>query len=200
MMATARTNITDRAQRYRAQNAIEQEEKICVFCGSKGDVMVGHINGDESDGDPANLAYTCRPCNVSIGIFMARNGFGRRTAQYNPKDFGAQKRDAYKRVLLDKKLEGSLQASVAREYLDRGETKATRARDVDFRQARLFNPARSLGQWVVAVTSMKGSGPMKLADAVEMVRSTSPAKRSEFAREIWRLRRSHGTDKTGVPF
>jgi hypothetical protein len=198
-----RENITDRAQRYRAQNAIEQEDRICVFCGSTGDVMVGHINGNESDGDPANLAYTCRPCNVSIGIFMARNGFGRRTVQFNPKDFGAQKRDAYKRVLLDKNLQGSLLASVAKQYLERGETKPTRARDLNFRQGSLFNPAggaRSLGQWVVAVTSMKGSGPIKLADAVEIVRATSPEKRSQYAREIWRLRRSHGTDKTGVPF
>jgi len=174
-----------------------------VFCGSTGDVMVGHINGDESDGEPANLAFTCRPCNVSIGIFMARNGFGRRTVQFNPKDFGPQKRDAYKRVLLAKSLQGSLQQAVARDYLGRGETKPVRAKDLNFRQGSLFNPAggaRSLAQWVTAVTSMRGSGPIKLADAVEIVRATSPAQRSEFAREIWRLRRAHGTDKTGVPF
>jgi len=146
-MATATVNITDRAKRYRAQNAIEQPDRICVFCGDPKNPMVGHVNGDESDGEPANLVFTCRSCNASIGIFMARAGFGKRTAQYNPQ-----------------------------------------------------GGARSLGQWIIAVTSMKGAGPMKLADAVEMVRSTSPAKRSEYARQIWRTRRSRGTDKTGVPF
>jgi hypothetical protein len=146
-MATATVNITDRAKRYRAQNAIEQPDRICVFCGDPKKPMVGHVNGNESDGTPENLVFTCRSCNASIGIFMARAGFGKRTAQYNP-----------------------------------------------------AGGARSLGQWIVAVTSMKGAGPMKLGDAVEMVRSTSPSKRSEYAREIWRLRRKHGTDKTGVPF
>jgi len=146
-MATAAVNITDRAKRYRAQNAIEQEDRICVFCGAQSGLMVGHVNGNESDGEPANLVYTCRSCNASIGIFMARAGFGKRTTQYNP--------------------EGG---------------------------------ARSVGQWLVAVTSMKGAGPMKLADAVAMVRATSPAKRSEYARDIWRTRRRRGTDKVGVPF
>jgi hypothetical protein len=147
-MATAIVNITDRAKRYRAQDAIKQRDRICVFCSSLArPLMVGHVNGNESDGEPANLVFTCRSCNATIGIFMARAGFGKRTAQYNP-DGGA----------------------------------------------------RSVGQWIMAVTSMKSAGPMKLADAVEMVRATSPAKRSEYAREIWRTRRAHGTDKTGVPF
>jgi hypothetical protein len=42
---------------------------------------------------------------------------------------------------------------------------------------------------------MKGeSAAMAVADAVAMIRATSPAKRSEFARQIWALRREHGTD------
>jgi hypothetical protein len=118
-----------------------------VFCGERKNLLIGHVNGDESDGSPQNLAYTCRPCNTVIGIFMARAGYGKRTAQYNP-----------------------------------------------------AGGAQSVGAWMAAVMSIKGQGPMSLASAVDMIRATSPAKRSEFAREIWRTRRSHGTDKTRVPF
>ncbi len=144
-----------------------------MFCGAQGNVMVGHINGDEADGELANLVFTCRSCNATIGLFMARAGFGRRTVQDNPVSFPVQLA-----------ISSGLKAALVPRVNDAG-----------------AGGARNLRQWVIAVTSMKGSGPMKLADAVEMVRATSPAKRSEYAREIWRLRRAHGTDKgMGVPF
>ena len=64
-----------------------------------------------------------------------------------------------------------------------------------------YNPsggARSLGQWLTAVLSMKGeSGAMPVDTAVEMIRATPQSRRSEFAREIWQRRREHGTD---MPF
>jgi len=68
-----------------------------------------------------------------------------------------------------------------------------------------FNPAdhegaRSLAQWVTAVMSLRGAGPMSLQSAVDLVSATPPARRSRFGKEIWRLRRQHGTDKTGIPF
>jgi hypothetical protein len=48
--------------------------------------------------------------------------------------------------------------------------------------------------------SMKGeSDAMTVPAAVEMIRATPPEKRSQFAGEIWRRRREHGTDKL-VPF
>jgi hypothetical protein len=57
-----------------------------------------------------------------------------------------------------------------------------------------------LGQWLTAVTSMKGeSTDMTVSAAVEMIHATPPAKRSEFAKEIWRRRRDRGTDRS-VPF
>jgi hypothetical protein len=57
-----------------------------------------------------------------------------------------------------------------------------------------FNPAsqgaESLSQWVTAVMSMKGeSGAMSVEAAVEMVHATDPERRSQFAHEIWRMRR-----------
>jgi hypothetical protein len=60
---------------------------------------------------------------------------------------------------------------------------------------RQFNPstggAKSLGQWLTAVASMKGeSTAMPVRDAVAMIRATPPDKRSEFAREIWDRRRA----------
>lgn len=72
------------------------------------------------------------------------------------------------------------------------------------RPTRQYNPAadgaKSLGQWLTAVTSMKGeSSAMPVDAAVAMIRATPPEERSDFAKEIWRKRRQHGTDKA-VPF
>jgi hypothetical protein len=45
---------------------------------------------------------------------------------------------------------------------------------------------------------MKGqSNDMNVQDAVAMIRATPPEERSRFAKEIWRLRRKHGTDRRG---
>lgn len=73
---------------------------------------------------------------------------------------------------------------------------------------RQYNPspkasagARSLGQWLQAVLSAKGEGSMKIQDAVAMIRATPPARRSEFASEIWARRKERGTDRREeVPF
>lgn len=76
------------------------------------------------------------------------------------------------------------------------------------RRTRQYNPAQkgqgatSLGQWLTAVFAMKGqSQEMTVPAAVEMIRATPPARRSEFASEIWAMRRERGTDrKPEVPF
>ena len=45
-------------------------------------------------------------------------------------------------------------------------------------------------QWVTAVASMTGEiDEMDVANAVQVIRDTPPARRSEFSREIWRIRR-----------
>lgn len=73
------------------------------------------------------------------------------------------------------------------------------------RPTHRYNPAavgaETLGQWMNAVMSMKGDsgGTMEVADAVAMIRATSPGERSRFAKEIWSLRRRRGTDRM-VPF
>jgi hypothetical protein len=68
------------------------------------------------------------------------------------------------------------------------------------RPTRQFNPqaegAKSLGQWLTAVLSMKGeSQAMDAAAAVEMIHATPPQRRSEFAHQIWEIRRRRGTDR-----
>ena len=75
------------------------------------------------------------------------------------------------------------------------------------RKTRQYNPASAgattLGQWLTAVTSMKGEwSDMTVQDAVAMIHATPPENRSRFAKEIWRLRRAHGTDRRAgdVPF
>jgi hypothetical protein len=81
--------VTDRAHRYRAQAAIEQTERRCIYCGRKEaagrPMMVDHIDGHEEHTNPENLAYACRPCNTKKGAHYARLGAGRRTRQYNPR-------------------------------------------------------------------------------------------------------------------
>jgi len=84
--------ITDRAMRYRAQHSIPAHEKRCVFCGAPNRaqngarpfLMVGHVDGNESHGEPDNLSWTCRSCNSAASDVLRRAGVGRLTRQYNP--------------------------------------------------------------------------------------------------------------------
>ena len=68
------------------------------------------------------------------------------------------------------------------------------------RPTRQFNPqttgAKNLAQWLRAVRSAKREIPdMDVDDAVSMIRATPPERRSEFAQQIWELRRRRGTDR-----
>jgi hypothetical protein len=67
-----------------------------------------------------------------------------------------------------------------------------------------FNPstgAKSLGQWVTAVMSLKReSDAMSVRDAVQLVRATPAADRSKFARQIWQRRRRSGNPAELVIF
>ncbi len=78
--------ITDRAKRYRANHpdCKPQGPKICLFCGSKKNVEVHHLDGNEDNGAPGNLAWACRSCNTKIGVAHKKAGKGKRTRQFNP--------------------------------------------------------------------------------------------------------------------
>ena len=77
-------SITDRAKRYRANRQPPPGPRRCNFCGRRQNVDIDHITGDETDDEPENLMYLCRPCNTAKGITQARNRIGTRTRQYNP--------------------------------------------------------------------------------------------------------------------
>ena len=61
-----------------------------------------------------------------------------------------------------------------------------------------YNPgktagAQSMGQWVNAVTSIRGEGgDMSVSDAVNLIHDTPPAVRSKYAKQIWGKRRERG--------
>jgi hypothetical protein len=42
------------------------------------------VNGNEADGNPQNVGWACRSCNVRIGNVIRRAGMGRKTREYSP--------------------------------------------------------------------------------------------------------------------
>jgi hypothetical protein len=86
-MMPARANLTDRAKRYRAQSAVRGARR-CVLCGARGRLDVMHLDGNEANGDPRNLAYGCRSCNGKLAAAFKRIGAGVPTNQYNPRAGG----------------------------------------------------------------------------------------------------------------
>ena len=99
---TRKSTVTDRAKRYRAnqRGCKPAGAKKCKLCGSKSDMMVDHVDGDESNGRKSNLRWLCRSCNTLLGAEMARSGEGRRTVQYNPAHKGAQTLGEYIQAVL----------------------------------------------------------------------------------------------------
>jgi hypothetical protein len=109
--------VTDRALRYRA-NSEECKPggpKKCMWCGTGPKVEVAHIDGDETNTNPANLGWTCRSCNQIVASVMKKAGAGRRTKQYNGKRKGATDYREYARALgiLDGSAIGNMQDAVA---------------------------------------------------------------------------------------
>ncbi len=75
------------------------------------------------------------------------------------------------------------------------------------RLTRQYNPAQggaeSLAEWIEAARVATGQihpREMPLEKAIAIVHATPPYRRSQFAEEIWAIRRARGTDKTAVPF
>lgn len=79
------SQITDRAKRYRANVDMPAGRKLCNYCGSRRNLGVDHVDGDESHGHPDNLAWACKSCNAIKAAIQKRLGIGRRTRQYNPR-------------------------------------------------------------------------------------------------------------------
>lgn len=81
----AALKITDRGYRYRANQAIPEHPKVCVFCGSSREkLMVAHLDGHEENTVEDNLSWSCRSCNSFASNTLRNAGKGRLTRQFNP--------------------------------------------------------------------------------------------------------------------
>lgn len=78
------SQISDRAKRYRANKVGAHGPKRCNYCGSKKNVGIDHVNGDEADASPKNLVWACKACNTRKGLLFRRKGLGVITSQTNP--------------------------------------------------------------------------------------------------------------------
>lgn len=78
--------LTDRAKRYRANrpDCRPRGRKKCVLCGSRRNVVLMHLDGDENNLDRRNLAWGCKSCNTRLGLLYKRLKIGRPTQQFNP--------------------------------------------------------------------------------------------------------------------
>lgn len=85
--------ITDRAKRYRANHpdCRPPGPRRCHLCGSRKNVDVHHLDGNEDHGAPENLIFACRACNAAIGAAYAKKGIGKRTRQFNGQKRGARR-------------------------------------------------------------------------------------------------------------
>lgn len=189
-----KTNVTDRAKRYRANQpgCRPAGVKKCKLCGSKHDVMVDHVDGNESNGRKSNLRWLCRSCNNTLGAEMARTGQGRRTVQYNPKHKGAQTLEEYIEALrihrpgmYDEggRIIHDTPAAKRQEY----------ARQIVAVKKHMGkrNPSPAYSQYIEAVATLAGEGlgTMNADEAWAIVQATSKRKRSEYAQDVWSIRK-----------
>jgi hypothetical protein len=86
--------ITDRAKRYRAQKNVTGPRR-CVICNGTRNLDVMHLDGNESHGEPENLAHGCRSCNTKLAHAFKRIGAGVPTRQYNPERGGVPTFEQY---------------------------------------------------------------------------------------------------------
>ena len=158
--------------------------------------------------------WTCRSCNILTANTLRTAGLGRLTVQYNPDDVlepderivqRARATAGGGRIHSVEQLIGAYRlyaAVLKRKPADRDSRRKFYETEAKLRQ---FNPAQgasNLRQWLMAVMTVTGQAPqMEVAHAVEMIRATPPARRSQFAQEIWDKRREHhGRRSDAVPF
>lgn len=191
--------LTDRAKRFRANHpAVAPALERCAYCGFAGPVEVEHIDGDEDNSGPSNLAAACRRCNTVKGITLKAAGLGRRTRQYNPAGGRPCSSLAeYRRnvgIVLGQKW-GDVGAAIRR-------LQATpqSVRDRFAGQLGRKNPAGrgrrggpTFAQWAGAMAAYGGGDQGSLFDtesAREILHDAKKAGRtSDFQRQVWRIRK-----------
>ena len=181
------SQITDRAKRYRA-NRCKKKAKFCETCGSRKNLVIGHRDGNESNGAPHNLGTFCKSCNGRDAAAHKKAGRGVRTRQYNPKLKRTKKMigaasDYWLKETLD-------QLTFVEKNLPENDQKRKQiSRELNMvirelhRRSKLFkNPgATNLAQYVqAAVEHARGSHDA----GGRVIHETPKSKRREFAREI----------------
>lgn len=144
------SQITDRAKRYRARRNAPADSKRCYCCGRPNPSDVEHIDGNEANNDPDNLAWSCRSCNTTKGAHFAAKGRGVRTRQFNPgkakRGAGAKSLSQYLTAVMT--LKGQSDAMSLREAVDLvhntpAADRSQFAREIwSKRKARAKNPQR----------------------------------------------------------
>lgn len=184
------SQLSDRAKRYRANRTPPPGPRRCNFCASRKNVDVDHITGDESEGEPENLMYLCRPCNTSKAVTQARNHIGIRTRQYNPQPAGFKRFTHAAAVLLG--IEPG-DAAAATTYV-RNLSPLQRRKFSDAIAKRNPEAAPTFQQYVYGVTHHR-RGAKDEGGAI--IHATPAALRSQYAGQIARLK----TQRRGeVPF
>ncbi len=202
-------NPSDRALRYRA-NRNAPDVTPCLWCGARKSpggrpLEVAHINGLEDDNDPANLGWTCRPCNVKTGRTLAAAAIGRKTVQFNPGsvqgqwthavmvtrgDIPASKRELVEAVEVLRSTPLDRRGRLAAALTNRGRLMLPRS-----------NPkregAKNLDQWRAFVSMMRSYDQAESDEGYSLVMATDPALRSRFNKQLWKYRRRRAGE---VPF
>jgi hypothetical protein len=167
--------ITDRAKRYRANRNSPPGPRRCNFCGSRKNVDVDHISGDESDGEPENLMFLCRSCNAQKAVTQARNKIGVRTAQFNPQPEPNFREFQHSAAVLLGLRRGNAGHATA---LIRATPPKKRA---EYAERIARNPAPDFRQYIRAVViHQRGAHD----EGGKIIHSTPPQLRSQYAREI----------------
>lgn len=200
-MRKTAAQITDRAKRYRANSAgatIQWGKKPrCHYCGTTARKLdVEHIDGNEANGDKANLSLACRPCNVRKGNAFKRAKIGKRTRQYNPGNRGAQSWQQYISAALALRGQGTPDSMAESIALMQRTPHAKRS---EFAGHMQENPgAKTLGEYMDAVISHTRHAH----DAGgKIIHETPKARRKEFASAIWAKRQSASQARRDeVPF
>lgn len=182
-------NLTDRARRYRANRNPPPGRRQCNLCGSRKNVDIDHIDGNEDHGEAWNLMYACRPCNVAKGITQSRNRIGRRTEQYNPTR-GAHSLKEWRQAagIVTGLTAGPVGLATS---LLQNTSPAQRAK---YGEAIAKNPTPTFQQYGFAVAHHQRG---RHDEGGEIIHATPPAIRSQYAERIAEIKRGRRGD---VPF
>lgn len=193
--------ITDRAKRYRANSEQCKPDgpKVCA-CGSKTNIGVGHLDGNEDNGARKNLAWQCKRCNALQLHADKAAGRGKRTRQYNPQTPEKGKRKSRRGSPHSPESKGRNGRPKVNPSLHSPQEGPRTKKDrpsSDLQYKRLGIP--NLAAYSIAASEHQRGTYDK---AGEIIHATPLHVRRQYAREIAARKRERGTDKRNrdIPF